>query len=520
MMEKINIKINNKEITVAPGHTVYEAARDVGIEIPVMCENEDVEHFSSCMVCLVKDALTGKLFPSCSMLVQDGMEVITSDDEILEARRISLELLLSEHVGDCEAPCVTSCPAHMDIPLMNRLLAEAKNAEAITTVKKDIALPAILGRICPAPCEAACRRKGIDGAVSICLLKRFSADADLDKKDKYQPGISPENGKRVAIIGAGPAGLSAAYYLRIRGYGVTVYEKEEKPGGDLRHEDLREKLPEEVIDTEIGEILGTGVELKTGIAVNKDLFNKILAGSDAVVLALGSNPDPSVWGLEMGDKGFAVSKPGYQTSNPKVFAIGNSLRPSKLAVRSVGQGKEVAFSVDQLLAGERVAGEPGRFNSRFGKLTQKEHIEFLKEGSGDTRIEPSGGLESGLSQEEVIREAKRCMHCDCREKDNCILRDLSDLYNANQRSFSSENRVETEKYFQNESVVYEPAKCIKCGICVRMTRKYQEIYGLSYLGRGFEVRIGVPFNESLAEGLSKTAVKVAEACPTGALSKK
>jgi len=175
-MEKVNIKINNKRYTVPVGSTVHQAATQAGVDIPVMCENEEVEHFSSCMVCLVKDAHNGKLFPSCSMFVQEGMDVITDDEEILEARKISLELLLSEHVGDCEAPCVTSCPAHMDIPLMNRLLADGKFAEALKVVKNDIALPAVLGRICPAPCEAACRRKGIDGAVSICLLKRFSGN--------------------------------------------------------------------------------------------------------------------------------------------------------------------------------------------------------------------------------------------------------------------------------------------------------------------------------------------------------
>ena len=520
MMEKINIRINNKKITVPAGITVYQAARSAGIDIPVMCENEDVEHFSSCMVCLVKDAKTGKLFPSCSMYAEEGMDLITGDEEVLQARRISLELLLSEHVGDCEAPCVTSCPAHMDIPLMNRLLAEGRNQEALKVVKNDIALPAILGRICPAPCEAACRRKGIDGAVSICLLKRFAADEDLEGTKHYVPEPAADTGKKIAVIGAGPAGLSAAYYLKLRGHRITVYERAGKAGGDLRHDDLRDRLPEEVIDREIDNILETGIALQTGTDVDEKLFNKILAESDAVVLAPGSSPDISKWNIEMGDRGIVVSKPGYQSSNPKVFAVGNALRPSKLAIRSVGQGKEVAFSVSQFLAGDDVVGEPRVFNSRFGKLTEKEHIEFLKEATKDKRLEPSGGLESGLSREEAVKEALRCMHCDCRKKDNCILRDLSDLYNANQRAFSSENRVETEKYFKNDTVIFEPAKCIKCGICVRLTRKHKEKYGLSFIGRGFDVRIGVPFNESLAEGLRKTAIEVAEACPTGALSKK
>jgi len=520
MMEKVEIKINNKSFSVSSGLTVYQAAASVGIDIPVMCENEDVEHFSSCMVCLVKDVISDKLFPSCSMKVRNGMEISTADEEVLEARRISLELLLSEHVGDCEAPCVTSCPAHMDIPLMNRLLADGKTSEALELVKKDIALPAVLGRICPAPCEAACRRKGIDGSVSICLLKRFSADYDLDLSQSYCPVIAKDTGKSIAIIGSGPAGLAAAYYLRIRGHEVILYEKESRIGGALRVEELKAVLPESVLNQEIEQILATGVKWKTDIKVEKELFESLLVEVDAVILATGAGTETDQWGLTQGSKGIEVSRPGFQSSNPKVFVVGNALRESKLAVRAVGQGKEVAFSIDQYLSGSKVIGEPGLFNSRFGKLTEKEHIEFLKEATPDRRVEPSMGPGKGLTGKEVIEEASRCMHCDCRKKDSCTLRDLSELYKANQRSFTADSRVETEKHIQHETVIYEPAKCIKCGICVRLTRKHKEKYGLSFIGRGFDVRIGVPFNEGLEAGLSKTAILVAEACPTGALSKK
>ncbi len=519
-MEKVKIKINNSTLDVPAGLTVYQAASNAGIYIPVMCENEDVDHFASCMVCLVKDAANGKLFPSCSTHVYEGMELITADEEVLEARKISLELLLSEHVGDCEAPCVTSCPAHMDIPLMNRLLANGQTAEALEVVKNDIALPAVLGRICPAPCESACRRKGIDGAVSICLLKRNSADEDLKQDEPYMPAIQKDTGKSIAIIGAGPAGLAAAYYLRIRGHKVTIYEKESRAGGDLRVPELKDKLPEEVLNQEIDRIINTGVNCKCGVSVDKKLFDALMEESDAVVLAIGAGTEHIDWGVKRVFKGFEVSKRGYQSSNPKVFAVGSAIRASKLAVRAVGQGKEVAFSVDQFLAGEKVIGEPKVFNSRFGKLSEREHIEFLKEATADLRVEPAEGLGAGLSSDEVKQEAARCMHCDCRKKDSCTLRDLSDDYEADQRSFSADSRVETEKHIQHEAIIYEPAKCIKCGICVRLTRKHKEEFGLTFIGRGFDVRIGVPFNESLSKGLTKTALLVAEACPTGALSKK
>ncbi len=188
------------------------------------------------MVCVVKDRKTGKLLPSCSLEVEEGMDIISGDDEVREARKTSLELLLSEHVGDCEAPCQLTCPAHMDIPLMNRLLARGEFEEALKVVKKDIALPSVLGRICPAPCEGACRRKSIDEAVSICLLKRFAGDCDLGLEKSWMPPMEKATGKRITVIGAGPAGLAAAWHLALKGHSIALVDRNEKAGGSLSKE--------------------------------------------------------------------------------------------------------------------------------------------------------------------------------------------------------------------------------------------------------------------------------------------
>jgi predicted molibdopterin-dependent oxidoreductase YjgC len=190
-----------------------------------------------------------------------------------------------------------------------------------------------------------------------------------------------------------------------------------------------------------------------------------------------------------------------------------------MSVRPIGQGKEVAWSVAQYLSGEVPKGEPRLFNSRFGKLLKEEFSEYLKESVTYNRLSSENVNSSGFIQEEAVMEAKRCLHCDCRDIENCKLRDLSGQYTANQRHFAGHNRKIMTKYFAH-SIVYEPLKCIKCGICVRMTSKYQEKYGFSYIGRGFDVVIGVPFNESVEAGLAETSEKVAKACPTGALSVK
>jgi len=110
------------------------------------------------------------------------------------------------------------------------------------------------------------------------------------------------------------------------------------------------------------------------------------------------------------------------------------------------------------------------------------------------------------------------MHCDCRKPESCLLREFSNQFQADQKRFNSGERKTVEKFVHREGIIYEPTKCIKCGICVRLTRLHQEELGLTFIGRGFDVKVGVPFNEEIQNGLKKTAILVADACPTGALS--
>ena len=512
----VKININSHPVEVEDGTSVLKAAEKAGFKVPALCLNEELGHFTSCMLCLVKDQGNGRLFPSCSVKATEGMAIITDDEEIKEARQTGLELLLSEHVGDCEAPCHIACPAHMNIPKMNRLIGSGFFYDALFEVKKDIAIPAILGRICPAPCEGACHRKTVDSAVSICILKRFVGDEnDVHPFDPY-----PSTGKSVAVIGAGPAGLAAAYYLQLKGVQTTLFDKNLLAGGMLRTEIKQDVLPLNVLDGEIQSILSTGVKFEGGIEITLEQFQQIKSDFDAVVISTGNlSEEVKTWGITVNPKGIEADRDSYQTSVKKVFAIGNVLRSSKLAVRSVGQGKEVAFSVLQYLSGEEPKGEPRMFNSRFGRLVQDELTEYLKESVEKNRVSPAKGIFSGFTKEEAMLEAQRCMHCDCREIDNCKLRIYSDQYKANQKRFMTSERKPVSKHFAHD-IVYEPQKCIKCGICVRMTEKYNEKYGFTFIGRGFDVEIGVPFNESVESGLAETAKIVAKACPTGALSEK
>ena len=511
----IELKINNIAVSVEPGTTILKAAQQLGFEIPTMCHNDDIEHFNSCMICLVKNAQNGKLYPSCAMPVAEGMEIITLDDEIREARQTGLELLLSDHVGDCEAPCTIACPAHMDIPTMNRLLAAGKFDQALKTVKENIALPSVLGYICPAPCEGACRRRPIDGAVSICLLKRFSGN-----EGNFEEKPAPLTGQRVAIVGSGPAGLSAAYYLQLKGIQTVVFDKADVAGGMLRTAIPDDKLPKDVLDREIKVIENLGVQFNFNAEIDKVSFEQLQNEYNAIIIASGEiTMEEKFWGVTSNFKGFVADDDIYQTNIPKVFAVGSALRSSKIAIRSLAQGKEAAASIWQFLNDKPIVGQPSKFNSKFGKLVIPEYAQYLKESVEGNRIEPSNGILKGLTSEEVKAEAARCLHCDCRKKDDCRLREYSDEYCSVQKRFSYEERKPVRKQF-HDTIVYEPEKCIKCGICVRLTAKHQEKYGFTYIGRGFDVEIGVPFNENINEGLKLIAEKVADECPTGALGRR
>ena len=510
----INLKINNIPIQVQETETLLQAARQLGISIPTMCHDDDLEHFTSCQVCLVKDQHSGRLFPSCSARAQEGMDILTDDEEVMEARRTALELLLSEHIGDCEAPCRIACPAFMNIPLMNRLLANRQFDKALQVVMHDIALPGVMGRICPAPCENACKRKPMDQAVSICLLKRAAADEAVQKPVYLQKVLTD---KKVAIVGAGPSGLAAALYLQLKGIQAVIYDRYELPGGALHYDVPEEILDKAVLQNEINFIMQLGVKFKGAQNVNAAKFDELRSNYNAVVLAMGTHDGTlASWGLNSNEKQVIVNRKTYLTNLERVFAIGNLNLTTRMAIRSAAQGKEVATSIEQLLAGDTVQGEYRRFNSVVGRLYTAEYVEYLKEASTAQRFSPHTDG-AGFNPEVAVEEAARCMHCDCRDADDCKLRAYADQYKANRKRFLFSERKNLKKHIQQGVIIYEPGKCIKCGICVRICKKHENEFGFTYIGRGFDVEIGIPFDMKLGEALKDTVQIVTHACPTGAL---
>jgi len=512
------ITIDNQPIDVPEGTTVLAAARSLGIDIPALCYRDGCEPNTACMTCVVKINGAPNLVPSCGRMVEDGMVVESETDEVRASRKAALELLLSDHLGDCMAPCHSVCPARMNIPLMIRQIVSGRLGEAIETVKADIALPAVLGRICPAPCEKGCRRGQHDACVAICLLKRYVADVDLAAARPYRPETLPSSGKSVAIVGAGPTGLAAAYYLLRHGHACTVFDDRDAAGGMLRDGVGEDRLPREVLDAEIATIAAVGAEFRTPVRVGRDVaMGELRRDFDAVFVAAGKVEQADADALELpwSPKGIPADRKTFATDLEGVFAA-TSVRQQKMAVRAVADGKAAAAAMDQHLTGLPVVGEPRPFTVHLGRLQDGEIERFMVGASDAARVEAADEA-GGLAEAEALAEARRCLHCDCRRPNDCALRTYASAYGASPTKYKAARRT-FEQHLQHSRVIYEPGKCIDCGLCVQVAAAAGERLGLAFVGRGFNVRVAVPLGRSLAEGLESAAADCVAACPTGALA--
>lgn len=520
------ITINGRRVEVGEGCTILDAAGMAGIKIPALCRHVDMPALTSCMVCQVKLLPSGKLSPACATKAEDGMVVDADSEEVRHARRVAMEMLLADHTGDCEGPCQVACAAHMDIPLMTRQIVAGRLDEAAQTVCRDIPLAAILGRICPAPCEGACRRKEHDEAVSICLLKRYVADWNLARPKPYLPAAAVPTGKRVAIIGAGPAGLSAACFLTLDGYSCELFDENELPGGKLRYAVPRDILPLDVVEAECSLILRLGVAFHGRKKLGADMSLESLAGSfDAVLLAIGetSAQGAESLGLKSSQHGIKAARHSCMTDMPNVFAAGACAWHYRIAVQSLADGRRAAQAIGRHFKGLEHEQTPRIFSVHMGKLQEGEMELFLADASRQGRIEPAKPL-AGLTDSQAVDEARRCLHCDCRRADDCKLRVHAHSCHAGRGHFKLNRRPfqkQTARLTENGcelTVIFESGKCISCGVCVAIAERAGQRDGLTFLGRGFDVRVSPPPGRTLAQALQGVARYSVEGCPTGALT--
>ena len=260
----------------------------------------------------IKDVLDGKAtMETLEVMEQTALSIMESADCAIgyEAANMVYKGLIGyrddyiEHIehGRCTCtynqpvPCVSLCPAHVDIPGYVALVGEGRYADAIKLIRKDNPFPTTCGFICEHPCEARCRRNMMDDAVNIRGLKRVAADfaGEVDP-----PVCAPATGKRVAVLGGGPGGLSAAYYLQLMGHQTTVYEMLPKLGGMLRYGIPNYRLPKDRLEDDVNAILKTGVEVKHGLKIGPDItIQQLQKDYDAVLITIGASSDKKL-GLE------------------------------------------------------------------------------------------------------------------------------------------------------------------------------------------------------------------------------
>jgi predicted molibdopterin-dependent oxidoreductase YjgC len=354
----IALKIDNREIRAEDKMTILDAAKREGIYIPTLCHSDGLEHYTSCMVCLVKEKRSGKYLASCSARVQEGMDIDASGNDVTDLRRKSVELLLSEHRADCEAPCRIVCPVGYDIPLMNRLLAEGNLEKAEIISANQIKPEGLWCFNCPGYCQNACKRKKIDIPVSIKNLQ---------------------------------------IYVHTRNNPIPVEPY---------------------------------------------------------------SSDPS-------EKSTAV-------------------KPEK---------------------------KKKRFSSITGKTTENELKEWLKESKDNIH---RYSILTG--QESVSEEASSCMHCDCRAAGDCRLRDLGDEFTLKNPTGKLVNGEAVKKINRKTNLIFENAKCIKCGLCIRVCEDSTEEPALCFLNRGFVTILSEPLTNGFEDVLKNKTKECIEICPTGALS--
>jgi thioredoxin reductase len=319
------------------------------------------------------------------------------------------------------AQCSKACPAGVDVPRYVRLIGEGKFDQALAVIKQDNPFPGVCGRVCFAPCEEACRQGKQGEPIAIRLLKRF-----VYEEASYKEAVTAKpTGKRIAIIGSGPAGLTAAYFLAKLGHQDIIFEALPEPGGMMRVGIPQARLPRDVLNQEIDNVRNLGVEIRTNFRIDSldHLFEQgyqaILVATGAIrerggklafineILKISKQLGLLMKGIDKGEV-LEVDPHTLATSRGKVFAAGDVITGQVSVISAIGLGKRAAMSIDRYLGGKGVLKTE---EIRTEEPTSRHTFIERREGGKRPRVEKG----KGLTKEQAIAEGKRCWRCDLEE---------------------------------------------------------------------------------------------------------
>ena len=499
-MKQFIMEIDGKEIEAGENMTVLDAAAAAGIEIPALCFSRQYGACNTCMVCAVRD-LDKDIIPACSARVRPGLRVDASSPEIREFRKHALEYLLAEHVGDCDAPCRLSCPVFFDVPAMLHKVAAKAFSAAAGFIHAGMPLPHLSCMLCKRrPCEKACRRGRHDTPLDIVAVLH----AVLKTKD-----FPVENNPRkysVAVIGGGCAGLAASDMLSKHDCRCTVFESGDKPGLEIAG--LLAPENSGLLENELARLAAAGIDFRCSVKIMPEDIAGLLKEFDAVLLCVGDRSMAVFTPLLKTDENGAFTRlQSFMTSLEGVFAA-EDMAIHAGGIQAVADGVELGHAVIAWLEHGRHFIAENRYDHRFGEVTAEDMKQFA-DGTNSVKTAVEDNASAAL-------ESARCLHCDCRKYENCLLRKYASGYMARQIRIPSQRRA--FKRINAGEIIYEPGKCVRCGICIKIGEAKGKAVGPVFNGRGYEVELGAPLGHSMAEALEGIGPECAAACPTGALS--
>ena len=326
-----------------------------------------------------------------------------------------LRALEDKCIQECAPMCQAACPIHVDARGIAREMAKGDSAAALALLRKTLPFPGIISRICDSPCQRACKRNEIGDTIAINALERACVNYGGEPTDK--PRVLPKKSKRVAIVGGGISGLTVAYDLGRKGYGVVIFEASDKLGGNL-WQISRDELPAEIIRADIANVTNLGVEVRYNSLVNRLGLNgsspKLAAlrnEFDAIYLAFGAHTDDSFEVERDANGKIKVDPVTFATSMDGVFAGGGVLWSVDLrsSIQSISEGRRAGISLDRYL--QRVSLTASRVNEGAYTTRLFTNTQGIASSSMIEMDDPVDGYE----RDEAIAEAQRCIQCECME---------------------------------------------------------------------------------------------------------